>query len=182
MENATLEKPQVKPGSVNLPDPAITVQENASNPAETTVWHISQNLTDRWGDLNFYDAANKPHAPLIENPALLEQLTDQMCDEITFVTRKDGQYGLLFEVEYCSIESETSELHPADPNLKPHDKVVQALLNGIDKLRQQFPGVPMCVPDKAEIVEERPAVWAFVQNGQLDTAQRNALGTALMSL
>lgn len=182
MENATLEKPQVQPGSANVPDPAITVQESASNPAETTVWHISQNLTDRWGDLNFYDAANKPHAPLIENPALLQQLTDQMCDEVTFVARKDGQYGLLFEVEYCSIESEISDIHPADPALKPHATVVQALLNGIEKLRQQFPGVPMCVPDKAQIIEDRPAVWAFVGNGQLDNAQRNALCKALLEI
>lgn len=165
-------------GDGTQPDPAITVQENAANPDETTVWHISQNLTDRWGEINHYESAAKPLKALVERPVLLNGLVNQFWDEICFVARKDGAYGILFEVEYCSIESEAPH---EDGSLKPHAQVVQALLKGLDKLRTQFPGVPMCVPDKAHMVEERPAVWAFVRDCQLTAEQRESLGRALLS-
>lgn len=78
-------------------DPHVRVR-TVANPNEWSSWPISVNLTDRWGDINWHDGENKPLAALVEDPALLERLRAQMWDECTFITRKDGKFGLLFEV------------------------------------------------------------------------------------
>lgn len=166
----------------SISDPVIAVRESDG---EWSTWRISQNLTDRWGDINRYDEANKPLALLEETPGLLERLTAQMCDEITFVARKDGQFGLLFEVEFCSIESEKNNCDDSEEwcqALKPHAQVVSALLEGLRALAPQYPGVSFAVPDERQIVDERPAAWAFVPDGLLSENQRHALSHALHSL
>lgn len=84
--------------STQCGNPAIQVRE-AGNNGEWSTWHISQNLTDRWGGFNYHNAAAKPLEPLEDSPELLERLRSQMWDEITFVTRKDGQ------PEFCSRSS-----------------------------------------------------------------------------
>jgi len=161
-------------------DPEIKVRE----PAGWSTWRISQNLTDRWGDINRYNEANKPLALLEGTPGLLERLTAQMCDEITFVARKDGQFGLLFEIEFCSIESEKDKHDSGEWSqaLKPHAQVVSALLAGLQALAPQYPGVSFAVPDESQIMDERPAAWAFVPDGLLTEDQRHALSHALLSL
>ena len=110
-----------------------------------------------------------------------------MWDEITFVVRMDGQFGLLYEVEYCSRESEQGcdpEEQASDwfKNLRPQAVVEQALLKGMEPLAQQFPGVKFGVPDAQWIIEQRPAAWAFVPDGLLDEQQRETLGKALLAL
>lgn len=165
-------------------DPEIKVREPAGN-GEWSTWRISQNLTDRWGDINRYDEANKPLALLDGTPGLLEQLTAQMCDEITFVARKDGQFGLLFEIEFCSLESEKETCDNSDEwyqTLKPHAQIVSTLLAGLKSLTPQYPGVSFAVPDESEVVDDRPAVWAFVPDSLLTEHQRHALSHALLSL
>lgn len=151
--------------------------------SEWVSWNISQNLTDRWGDINFYNEAAKPLAPLLdESTGLLERLRAQMTDETTFVVRKDGQYGLLFEVEFCSIESEF-EVKDDDSawyaTLERQAKVEARILAAFKELQGIFPGVEFCVPDPKQIYSDRPAAWAFVKDGQLDQAQRLQLA-ALM--
>lgn len=154
-------------GRSEVKDPAVKVRQ-VGGPEGETQWLISQNLTDRWGDINYHNAANKPLAELEENKDLLERLRSQMVGEETFIVRKDGKYGILFEMEFLSIESEDDE------SLKPHDEVVEALLRGMQKIAENFPGIELAVPDKAEIVNERPAAWAFVADGLLADDQRKA--------
>lgn len=165
-----------EPTTVTLDsDPQIQVRTlDASD--HWSYWNISQNLTDRWGEINFYDSTNKPLDPMLEQPSLLENLRAQMWDEITFITRKDGQFGILYEVEFCSRESEDDEA------CKPHAVVVGALIAGMQKLQSQFPGVHFCVPHESQVVNDRPAAWAFVPDGHLDEAQRRVLGMALLDL
>lgn len=168
----------------DVSDPVVKVRQ-VGQPTEWSEWHISCNLTDRWGDLNYYNAENKPLELLEDDDALLERLRAQMWDEITFVVRKDGQFGILFEVEFSSSESEEHEQH-YDPEwyatLKPHAEIVKALLEGMKPLAERFPGVLFAVPDEAEVCNGRPAAWAFVADGLLFEAQREELGKVLLGL
>lgn len=185
--NATTERPVTHGIGVaieNVPDPVIKVRE-VGQAQEWVEWHISQNLTDRWGDLNFHNAANKPLDALEEDRNFLEHLRAQMWEEETFIVRKDGKYGILFEVEFCSRESEEPEADmDADwyKALKPHAQVVAQLLKGMAEIAPQYPGVQFAVPEEQWIVSDRPAAWAYVSDGLLNNEQRNALGNALMSL
>lgn len=168
----------------DVPDPIVKVHP-LGKPEEWEEWHISQNLTDRWGDLNHYDADNKPLDLLADDDGLLERLVNQMWGESTFVVRKDGKFGILFEVEFCSLESEEPEKENSPDwyaTLKPHTEVVKALLEGMHPLAEKFPNVQFAVPDEEVIINDRPAAWAFVPDGLLNKEQRKELGNALLGL
>lgn len=168
--------------SVADPSYAVTLPNG-----EASTWNISQNLTDRWGELNFYKGHEKPLQPLLGDSDLFERLLNQMWDELTFVVRKDGAYGLLFELEYSTRESEVN-LIPRSATyeqelskLKPESDLRPILVECIAKLAAKFPGVQFCLPPKEEMVEERLGIWAFVADGQLDDAEREKLGQALLA-
>jgi hypothetical protein len=151
-----------------------------------TTWTIEANLTDRWGDLNYFAENSKPGLALLElDESLLTELRGLMWDGITFVSRKDGKFGLLFEVEYASRESESENFNGNKDELqeyKPHAEVVASLLEGLRKLQQEF-DVEMCVPNSGVIICGRPAVWAFLPiDTPLSADEREKLGTALLSL
>lgn len=146
-------------------------------------WHIEQNLTDRWGELNDHAVERKPGLALLTLDAgLFERLRTQMWDEITFIVRKDGELGLLFEVEYASIESERGHEEDAANHYRPHAEMVAHLVGKLRALQSIYSQVEFCVPDCAEIVNDRPAVWAFYKLDTLDIRAREALGRALLTL
>lgn len=170
-------------GGVDVEDPEVFVTLPGS-PTDWTVWRISQNLTDRWGDLNYYNSHEKPLEPLEKDESLFKRLLDQMWDELTFIVRKDGQYGVLFECEFISRESEASM---GDGNeydqLRPHTEMIAILDAGIrEKLIPSFPGVEFAIPDEDHIVNGRPAIWAFVKDGLLDAQDRERLGSLLLQI
>lgn len=172
-------------GSASVIDPSYSVLLPSG---EQSVWAISQNLTDRWGEVNDYESDKKPLLPLIENPELFNVLRNQMWDEITFVVRKDGVFGILFEVEYCTRESEAILRRHNDG----YDQFFDSLLSEADRsvelqasmseLSAKYPSVQFCIPPKEEIVEERLAIWGFVADGLLDEEQIEALGRDLLSV
>lgn len=168
----------------DVPDPEVNVHP-LGKPEEWEVWNISQNLTDRWGDINYHNADNKPLELLEDDDTLLERLCAQMWDELTFIVRKDGKFGILFEAEFCSLESE-EHAKDGDPDwyatLKPHAEVVKALLDGMQPLAARYPGVQFAVPDESQVINDRPAAWAFVPDGLLSAEQREELGKALLDL
>jgi hypothetical protein len=167
----------------DVPDPEVNVHP-LGKPDEWEIWNISQNLTDRWGDINHHDGENKP-LELLEENDLLERLRAQMWDELTFVVRKDGKFGILFESEFCSLESEKHQKDDSPDwyaTLKPHAEVVKALLERMKPLAERYPGVLFAVPDEAHVVNGRPAAWAFVPDGLLTDEQREELGKALLGL
>jgi len=168
----------------NVPDPKVNVHP-LSKPEEWEVWNISQNLTDRWGDINYHNGDNKPLELLEDDDALLERLRAQMWDELTFIVRKDGKFGILFEAEFCSLESE-EHAKDCDPDwyatLKPHAEVVKALLDGMQPLAALYPDVQFAVPDESQIINDRPAAWPYIPDGLLSVEQREALGKALLDL
>lgn len=168
----------------DVPDPLVKVL-TPNNPNEWQEWRISQNLSDRWGEINYHNRDSKPLEFLESDEGLLDRLHEQMWDEMTFIARKDGKFGILFECEYCSLESEEHERERSPDwyaNLKPHAQVVKALLEGMKPLAKRFPGVLFAVPEESEIFNGRPAAWAFVPDGSLTSEQREELGQALLSL
>lgn len=168
----------------DVPDPAIKVRP-IGQPEEWVEWRISQNLTDRWGDINYYNAENKPLEVLEDDAIRLERLLGQMWDEITFIVRKDGKFGILFEVEYVSKESEATNYRADDPEylaLKPHEEIISILKNGLQQLKPSYPDVQFAIPEESQVIDDRPAVWAFVADGLLSAEQRAELGLALLSL
>ena len=168
----------------DVPDPEVNVHP-LGKPEEWEVWNISQDLTDRWGDINYHNADNKPLELLENDDALLERLCAQMWDELTFIVRKDGKFGILFEAEFCSLESE-EHAKDGDPDwyatLKPHAEVVKILLDGMQSLAERYPGVQFAVPNESQVINSRPAAWAFVPDGLLSEEQREELGRALLDL
>lgn len=173
---------------VDMVHPTVRVRE-IGHTEEWAEWRIFQDLTDRWGEVNWYDAAKKPIEQLEGNPELLAHLCAQMWDEVTFIVCKDGAFGVLFEVEFCSRESEFDSAKDRNmfetkwyKTLKPHAVVVNTLLDGLKKLAERFPGVQFGVPDESVIFENRPAIWAFVPDGLLSDAKRAELGRAICDL
>lgn len=165
-------------------DPQIEVRP-VPFAGEASTWNITTNISDRWGDVNPYHARNPAAKQYIYDEVLQARLRDQMWDEATFVVRKDGQYGILFEAEYLSRESEQGRYQEGDPfyaDLKPHEEVAKALIEKMAALPEKFPGVLFAVPHESAVYHGRPAVWAFVADGLLSEAQRKALGDALLDL
>lgn len=168
-------------GSAEVEDREALVTLPGS-PNDWTAWRISQNLTDRWGDLNDYEGDKKPLAPLENDGDLLERLRSQMWDEMTFIVRKDGQYGILFECEYNSRESESEVGMDPDPLLKLHGDVITLIDAAAVELERSFPGVEFAIPDEDEIANNRPALWAFVKDGLLDAEERERLGSIMLGI
>lgn len=155
----------------------VTLPDGAAD-----LWHMEVNLTSRWGELNTYMADTKPGLAILTlDEPLLKSLCAQMYDETTFIGRKDGEFGIYYEREFCSQESEAND-DDDNEDYRPHAEVVAYLLEGIAKLQVAFPKVQFCVPDKAQICNDRPAVWAFVKSGSLTDEEREALGTELFKL
>lgn len=169
------------PGVTEVVDSLVEVQP-VGKKAEWEDWNISLNLSDRWGELNEHNAINKPLAALENDSDLHNRLVAQMQGESTFIVRKDGQFGILFEIEFVSKESEEGEDQSYIDTLKPHQTVVQELLKGMEPLLEKYPGVLFAVPDKEEIVNDRPAAWAFARDGLLSDSQRNELEIDLINL
>lgn len=173
-------------GDADVKDPEARVRTTATK-GEWTTWRISQNLTDRWGEINEAQASAKPLIPLAdESTGLLASLQAQMWDELTFIVRKDGQYGILFESEYCSTESE-EHLHRDNPDdawylgLKSHEELVKVLLAMVARLEPQYPGVQFALADEQFMPNNRAAIWAFAPDGLLTAEQRESLGMALLN-
>lgn len=160
-------------------DPAIKIHPVGTTD-EWAIWNISLYLTDRWGDINDCETENKSLDLLIEDSNLLGRLRKQMWNELTFIVRKDGKFGILFQVEFCSQESEEGENSVGE--LNPQHEVVKSLRDAMRPLVKRFPSVEFAVFDEPEIFNERPAAWAFVADGLLTGAQREELGSALNGL
>jgi hypothetical protein len=161
-------------------DPAARVQ--AGLDGKWTTWNITQNLTDRCGDLNF-NGKNTDAVVALMDAGALSQMREQMWSEGTFVVRKDGAFGILFEVEFTCSESEDEAEDPDFyAKLKPREQVVAALLAGMATMQAEFPEVLFAVPHENEVIFGRPAAWAYVRDGLLTEEQRQSLGEQLFDL
>jgi len=153
---------------------------------ESSIWKISQNLTDRWGDLNGFMAPNEAYQMLASDEALYASLQEQMVWETTFIVRKDEIFGVLFELEFCTQHSETDLIGNENSDLQsclsqyPTESDSKVfLLKAIAELEPQFPNVQFCLPHREEMVNERMGIWAFVPDGALTIEQGKILYDAL---
>ena len=71
---------------------------------------------------------------------------------------------------------------PGFPVCCLYDEQVRNLVAGMQAIAGQFPLVQFAVPESEHIYQGRPAVWAFVADGLLNSEQREALGRALQVL
>lgn len=153
---------------------------------QASTWNIEQNLTDRWGEFNDYNSREKAGLELLQlDTPLYNKLLEMMPMEyeMAFMVRKDQKLGILFEAEFCSVESEeVSGNDHAEGELEHHDNVVGSLLHGLKNLKSSYPNVEFCVPDASQVVNDRPAVWAFFLPDTLSKEQRNELAEALYEL
>lgn len=163
------------------------------HPSETSVtlpdgtestWILEQNLTSRWGDFNEFMFEKKPGLAILQaDPVLLGELHSEMRDEITFIGRKDGQFGVYFELEYVSIESEEGNTDEGEGNNhRPHAAVIAGLLENIAVLQAKYPKVEFCIPDASNICNDRPAIWAFVKLGALSEDELDCLSKSLLAI
>ena len=164
-------------------DPSIKVCTSTGARFDAN-WNISMPLTDRWGEVLPREPGDMLQAALQVLEAdthLLERLRLQMWDELTFLARKDGEFGVVFEVEYESIESDNVDDDPSRRHaLAPYVDVVDRLIRQSEVLGEQFPQLQFCVPEAGMVYRDRPAIWAFAKDGALDDEQREALGTKLL--
>jgi hypothetical protein len=167
-----------------LADPLVPVR-SATLPERTLEWHISQDLSDRWGELNLTGRFEKPLEALETDSRLLERLRKQMYAEMTFIVRKESMYGVLFEMEFDSVESDgpdTLELDgpEAAARLLPYESVIGYLRNALTPLVSQFPEATFALPPPSEVFNGRPAVWVFIPDGVV--IARQMLGHMLTKL
>lgn len=149
------------------------------SPQQATTWSLVDNITDRWGELNEHQPELKCHDELIANPLLLERLRDQMWGELTFLARKDGKWGILFEIEFMSTESDG----PSDTlDLRPYDEVTEILTRCAGDIASRYPEVSFAIPDAAYIHRGRPALWAYFDDCALTVMDIEALGSELSGL
>lgn len=166
-----------------LANPTVKVK-SITSPESFTDWHIAQNLTDRWGEINPAEPDKKLVLRILEaDTDLLNRLRAQMFEEDTFIVNKGGRWGILFELEYCSQESETdlvgSETAKA---FDPQSTVEDRLIKGMNAIAGNYPGVDFGVPEPGNTYQDRPSAWAFVPDGLLNDESREALGRALQNL
>jgi hypothetical protein len=149
----------------------------------TTQWDFTPNISDCTGHLNHHDWVNKVAGHVLANDAaLLEQLQEQMVDEATYIAAKDGKLGILMEFEYVSLESDGA-CHNADVNDQvPYQDRVAQLVRNHRPLEAQYPKVQFCVPEPRLVTYDRPAIWAFFENGALTREQRESLYKAMCDL
>lgn len=170
-----------KAGPLTFPAPAPIAVTLPGGQASQ--WYIEQNLSTRCGELNFAFRERKPGLMLLSHDtALFEQLCGEMWDETTFVVRKDNAFGLLFEVEFLSQESEARTEGEDLSQYLPRENVMAALTSKLVDLANEYPQVEFCVPDPAEIWFERPAVWGFFKLDTLTEEQREELGMKMLNL
>ena len=150
-------------------------------------WHLSSYLTDRFGEIHDAGSGNgnerKLKAYLAGDAALYQRLIGQMWDECTFVARKSGTFGVLFEIGYeCeeSVGAEESCALDAESS-KPRAGVIASLLESHKQMAARFPEVDFAVAPEQEF-DGGPAVWAFVKDGALTESERNLLGRWLLGL
>lgn len=162
-------------------DPIVRVR--GAEDEESSAWRISLWLTDRYGALDQVGLKSRPAwKALHDNPALLERLKEQMPWEASFVVRKDGVWGLLFDISFPTVESEKDQVDPQDPwylKLPTREEVSRRILRALPRLGSTYSGLQFAVPDVEHVDLHRTAVWVFVPNGSLDAAQRCELLAAM---
>jgi len=141
------------------------------------VWAISLGLTDRNGELDLDGKETKPFRALLETNGIRDggkysRLVSQMWGRRTSIARKDGNFGLLFEV---ALTANLTEVQSAS-------QVMEVLLSGLPSLRASFPEVDFAVPSPERGQTPFATVWAFVRDGALPANVRETLGFALENL
>lgn len=147
---------------------------NVYTPEGLTPWFIAPGLSDCGGELveQAGDAAYDLQVQLHSNEreilvALREKQYQVGCR--SYIGWKDGSYGLLFEVEFFSTESDPERGRGS------FDEVTAAVVAEIPRLESAVPGVSICACPENTLAFGRPGVWAFVKAELLDQTDYKTL-------
>ena len=157
---------------------AVTLLDGT--PAE---WNAALDISDRQGELTTdyrWDIKPEGHV-LLKDAALLAQLRGQIIEGCGYIAAKDAKLGVLIEMEYFSIESDDED-PPCGYELKPYADVTAAIRDTHRSLQVKYPQVQFCVPHQGQVAFNRPAVWAFFENGALTAAERKSLCDEMLRL
>lgn len=138
-----------------------------------TNWLLETNLSAADGVLNTHSLETKPGiVGLMLNDALYEELMSLMVSDDTYITRMNGLgYGLLFEAEYLSEESDDLD---GSRGYRPYAQMVESLcLRVRQDLSREFPDISFCVPPASQVYAGRPALWAFLPLAQLKAMSKD---------
>jgi len=119
-------------------------------------WKLQYDLTNRDGDINAAFLHKKPALVTLAlaDPARLDELRELMVYEDSFIAYKDGQYGILLEIEYETQESVGS------PDYAPEATVLARLVKSLALLAPCYPKLSLGI--KPEATGGRLAVWCFL--------------------
>jgi hypothetical protein len=175
--------PEVDSATGDVPDPVVNVTLPGTGGARGE-WRISTDLTDRWGDINEHEWPRKPFIALLGEGGHMDRLLEQMQGEMTSLARKDGRFGLLFEVEHECWDDAAKESNPPHDAVRvmSHDCVVKRLAENMAKIAEGFPGLDFCIPDATPLQNGRVVAWAFMPDGALTPSLRESLEGALQAL
>jgi len=145
----------------------------------SAVWDVIPGLSDRDGELEPRQIDALPlGAELLQQPAYVSRLREQMCGDLSFISYKDGEIGVLFETE---IPVTGDEVFVGCNNLQDREVVEKALRLHMNVLSKDFPKVQFCLVPQELAPMERPGLWAWVKDGALSVREREALANRLTS-
>lgn len=150
-------------------------------------------LSDRWGNLPDDEAiaaygamghdAEKMKVQIERlqgDLALLESLQDQLHGELGFIASMDDKMGVLFEIEFRTLESDGGE--NKGPAFVSHECVSNKITSWILGVLPKYQDVKFMIPDVRYVFEERAAIWAFAESGSLSKDRCEELCDILLAL
>lgn len=143
------------------------------------IWNIQAGISDRFGDIDAdYGGSTPVGAELMAKPGELAALKAQMWGDTTFISWKDGRYGVLYETE---VPVAGDQILVDAKDLPSRDSVMALHRTLMSVLAKDFPQVDFCLVPDNQKVWGRPGIWAFVPDGALYGDQRATLGERLLS-
>lgn len=151
-------------------------------PDFSTRWESLQFLSDRFGEIDAHAKEPTPeHQRLLDDERFATQLVWQIWGEAGFVAYLEGQYGVLYEGEFPTLESDGHDKE--FEGLRPRAEINAEMIARIPALEAAFPGVRFAVPHHDALLENRSGLWAFVPDGLItDTLERRRLGNAVLEM
>lgn len=161
---------------VDVEDPEVRIFLYEGRLREAT-WRVSHKMTEEDGELHLENREQKPFRALLEVNGLLDEgkyhrLRDQMWEYSSYIVRKDGEFGILYETHFDLSGTDACS----------NSKVEAWLAGVLPKLQSEFPSLELALPSVGDSPNRLTTLWIFVRSGSLNAESRTALGFALDQL
>jgi len=157
------------------------VVRDVRSPDVWTTWRLSPNLTTREGAIRRKRVNRKACAILEANPEFFEEVSEGIYSDLGMIATKDGAFGALYALEYCTHES-----YPRSPRIEmppawirgdledpiTNEQMALRMLRNARPLVERYPEAAFAVPHETEFYDNRVLFWAFVPHGLLRDARQ----------